>query len=281
MIDNKIAMRLKRFTFLLIVAVMLFTGCAGQGAREKGAADAALYISQLSEEIDNSIIRLQKDLNLSFRQTEILYLMKSDMLAQIPAVREQFFTFQMNLTRLLESDSVSEEEVAELLKALNLYETIFKESVVKRFVELHATLSTEQKERLASYLDKGNHMPFRKKSFPFGHYGREFRELYKELALTGEQKRELREFGKELRQLGKEKKSELKEQARERKAELKRLILADTVTEEEFDTLAAAAMIDFADFQALSVRNIREFHNSLSREQREVLIRFIADFNPL
>lgn len=281
MIDNKIAMKLKRFTFLLIAAVLLLTGCAGQGVREKSATDAALYISYISEEVDNSIIRLQKDLKLNFRQTEILYLMKSDLLAKVPEVREHLFSFQMALTRLLEKEAVSEDEVSELFKALNLYEIVFKETVVRRFVELHATLSPEQKERMASYLDKGKHMPFRLKPFPFGHYGREFRALYKELALTGEQKKEIKESGKELRKLAKENKAELKAQAQKQKEDLKALILADSVTEEEFDALAAQSMLKYSDFHSLNVKNIVEFHRGLSKEQREVLIRFIADFNPL
>lgn len=274
-------MQLKRVLVIMIAAIILLSGCRRESVREKTTAHMVEYIEYISSETDRAIADLQKSLKLDFQQTEILYLLKSDLLAKIPEIREMVFAFQLDLAELLDKEEVTEAEVEQLFANLDIYEKVLKETVVRRFVELHATMNREQKERLVAYLDGKRVLPFKVKPFPFLNYGSEIRELVRDLALTREQKKEMRLFGRKMRKLAIENRGEIKELAKEKKAALRALILSDEVSEEDFNRLVAESMLGIKEFKALTIEQFISFHKGLSREQRDLLIRFISSFNPL
>lgn len=268
-----------------IIMTILAVGCKSTGTvkinSDEYAGSLVSYINYSSKVMDNAIEKVQKDLDLDIKQIEILLLMKSDLLAKVPEARKMAVSFQAALIEVLEKDSISEEDLNALYAELNVYDVILRDTVVARLIELHGTLNYSQKEKLASYLDKGlriNTPSSKPVSAPVYKIARKARKMYRELKLTKEQKKMGREFAREMFELMKDEKKTLQEESRARKEELRKLILSDSIEIAQVDALYRDSIALYDGLKERAAENIVDFYGTLSEQQKGTLVTFVSDF---
>lgn len=274
----------KIISISILIVFMFFTGCRNLDLEQKkidlDAKDMINQIELYDDIFDKDIEDLQHWLVLSPEQAEILYLLKSDLLAKVPDVREMLFAFQLKVIELIEMESISQEDITALLDEINFYEKILKETSVTRLLELHATLSDKQKEKLAFYVDKGKIMIF-PTFMPIGstRFKKSGGKLYRELAFNREQKKLVRKAKGELVKLLRGKKKTFRKDFLDYRKQVKELILSESIQPEQIDSMMNEKMEYFADIKELAFNTLIEFHGLLTNQQKEVLVKFISEFN--
>lgn len=275
----------KRTVLLFLVILLLgLSGCGRSGAGEKDSKDAAfmvVFIYQIDKIINKKIIRIQKKLKLNADQAEILYLLKSDLFAKIPEAREMVFELQMNMIDLLDKEQLTKYDVVQVMNEFDVYEKILKDTVVKRMIELHGKLNREQKEKLAEILDKGMLMYFPVRPINITSIRKYGIRLYRELALTGKQKRIFKEYGLDVAGHFSARKKELKRHGLKQKEQFRQMILSDTIDINEVDDIMKANIGLLDEFKEITGTALVKFHLTLSEKQKEVLVKYIAGFDQI
>lgn len=270
------------FTFIMVI---LTTGCTGNKTTKIDSDDYAgsmvSYINYSGRVLDNVTAELQRDLDLNVKQTEILLLLKSDLLAKVPEAREMVSAFQVNLIELLEKETITADDVNSLYAELDVYNVIMRDTVITRLIELHSTLNDKQKEKLALYLDRGKIIstPAAKPVYaPVHKVTRKTIKMYRELKLTREQIAFEMAYAREMRSLFQDKMKTIKKEGLAQKEALKELILSDSIEIAQVDAIYQDSTALFDDMKEKTTDNIVAFHGMLSEQQKGTLAAYLSDF---
>jgi len=272
-------MMIKRIIFSLILLTVIFSCAQKEDPKTKYAKNMVLYVNYFTSFMDLNISYMQRDLKLDVKQTEILYNLKNDLLAKIPEMRLVFYKFQMNCMDLLEKDQASIEKIEQLFDQITLYDAIFKDTVVKRFVELHSTLSDNQKKKMAKYLDNGRIILLPAKYIPTGTLFSDLVDLYYDLDLSIRQILDLSLYAIELKKEFRKDMKNLKSTLLDQKKLIKQLILSPSIKEEDINSIITKDMFLLKNFNEKTAGNFIDFYQELDEGQRKTLYNFIVNFN--
>lgn len=268
-----------------VIMVLVATGCQSKKSTKidgnEYAGSMVFYVNYSGKVVDNVIEELQRDLKLNIQQTEILLLMKSDLLAKVPEVRSMAVSFQAKLITVLEKETITEDDVNELYAELDVYNQILRDTVVVRLVELHRTLDVKQKEKLASYLDKGKIIPLpaaKPVAAPVYKVTNRTYQLYRELNFSRDQIVMEMKYAREMKGLLKDKMKSLKKEGIAQKEALKELIMSDSFDVAQIDAIFNENIALFDDMKEKTTENIVAFHASLTESQKNSLVSYVSDF---
>ncbi|HBD95250.1 MAG: hypothetical protein A2015_09445 [Spirochaetes bacterium GWF1_31_7] len=269
---------LKKIVSVLVLLTII--SCATKKTDEEYYAEILVdYVNYFSNILDRDIAFFQRKLNLNANQTQILYMMKRDLLSKIPDLRQVIFNFQMKLVEALEKDTAEYDDVKVVFDQLNLYSPIIRETVMMRFIELHSTMSTQQKEKLAKYIKSGSTRLYVIKTPPYALFERKFFEFNRQLDLTVKQMVILLGYNKDVKKAYRANKKNINKEGRLLQVFASNLIVADSIDIETVDKRMNESLALFDGIIDVSTKRTLLFFNSLSREQKKATIAFITAFN--
>ena len=130
-------MKKKAALFVTFMLLFFLSNCTDspEEKNDHNAKILVLIMNNFNKTYDYNLNKIQNDLKLDFKQTEILYVLKSRLLNKIPDVRQMVFNFQLELIKLLEKDSINESDTMALINKLNIVEVNFKDIINRQFIE--------------------------------------------------------------------------------------------------------------------------------------------------
>lgn len=261
------------------LALLIFMALSACSMKEDTYSSLMVrYVNFYSEMLDNNIDVLQRKLALNGKQTEQLYMMKRDLLSEIPEVRQVLFEFQMKSAELLEKDTVTADEVAQVLDILDLYTRVFKDPFFNNFIPFHESLNIQQKKKLAAMVKNGSFLPYRADYFPTGLFMKQYFTLQRNIHLTQQQKKQLFTSYRTIKRTCKNEKKNLIIQYHEMKEYSVALILSDKIELSAVDMKENQFRQVVKPITETTAEETATFINSLSAEQKKTLAEFITGF---
>lgn len=273
---------IKKLLSLLIIIVLLSSCTASK--KEKDNRDLfadmiVLYANHVNKIIDKKILLLQRKLALNLTQTEMLFILKGELISIIPEIRHMIFSSQIIAIELLEHDDPQIADVNKFYEKMDIYNQIMRDTIVARMIEFHSTLNHKQKEKIVKMLDHGQLFSFPLKYYGFRKIFKSFHELYRHLNFTKKQRKELSTLFDTQTKKTRENNKTLIHELEAQKKNLKKMILAESITITEIDTMADDIQHALENHKQQTAQAVLDFCNILDAEQKTMLIEFISGFD--
>ena len=272
-------MRYYKKIYLFIVLILLFSCSKKEDPKIIYEKNMNYYINYFTAFMDLNIADIKKDLKLNQKQSEILYSLKNDMISKIPEIRQIIYNFQLDFIELLDSDEATEEDINKLIEDLNFYEMIFKDTVVKRFIELHSTLDKKQKKKVANYFEYGKIIILPAKYVPTDFIINYGLDLVSKLDLRLMQMVVVLGSGLGIKEEFEKNMFTFQKKFFDKRKILKKIILSDLITEKDVTGILTKDMFIFESLKDTAVDGIIELYEELEDEQKDVLYDFVLNFN--
>jgi len=229
--------------------------------------------------MDLNISDIKRDLKLNKNQVEILYALKKDLLTQIPQIRKMIYDFQLDFIDILDSDEATEEDINKLIEDLNLYEIIFKDTVVKRFIELHSTLNKKQRIKVANYFEYGKIIIYPAKYVPTDFIINYGMDIVSKLHLRLMQMVTVLGVGLSMKEEFEKGIFTFQKLFSEKRKLLRKVILPESITEKDITDILTKDLFVFESLKETAVDGLIDFYNELEEGQKDILYDFILNFN--
>ncbi len=272
-------MTLKKIFVISILIILLFSCSQNKDPKVEYAKNMNYYIDYFTAFMDLNISDINRDLKLNKNQVEILYELKNDLLTQIPRIRKMIYDFQLDFIEIIDNDEATEEDIDKLIDDLDFYNIIFKDTVVKRFIELHSTLDKKQRIKVANYFEYGKIIIYPAKYVPTDFIINYGLDLVSKLHLRLMQMVTVLGVGLSVKEEFEKNAFAFQKLFFEKRKILKKIILSESITEKDITDILTKEVFVFESLKDTAVDGIIEFYNELEDEQKDILYDFILNFN--